>query len=250
MDIFSRYYRKQFIKIFLWSILVLITLFSLLSSTVNARSNLDNMLDKHTKRGAAKIAYNIIEKLPQKGADLVIYEIDPVTNKSSFAIFVVIDQKSEKIKIYNFPFRNKIDVKKAEKIAEEINNKKEIDYIKANIIPFLGMIDVVDGIKVGRKKVKMDSQQAFQYLMDENISSSERLIRQSEILTGFGNKTKEKNISLLFPELFLSFYSGFKKLESNLTFDEIFKYGSYFARYGSDGVEIYYPGAEQNDISP
>ena len=47
-----------------------------------------------------------------------------------------------------------------------------------------------------------------------------------------------------------SFYSGFKKLESNLTFDEIFKYGSYFARYGSDGVEIYYPGAEQNDISP
>ena len=230
-------------------LIVIITCF-LLSMPINASNDLDSILDKYTKSGADKIAYNIIKELPEKGADLTIYEIDPVTNKSSFLIFVVFDNKSKKIKVYNFPFRNRIDIKNAEKIAKKINNKNEIDFIKANIIPFLDMIDIVDGIEVERKKVKMNSQKAYQYLMDDRISSSMRLRRQTKILNGFGNKIRDKNIALLFPELFFAFYNGFEKLESNQSFNNIFNYGSYFARYGSDGLEIYYPGAEKNDLSP
>ena len=244
------YFENKLLKIFLLIILVVTMTCFLFSFTVNAKSSLDNILEQNTKRGADKIAYNIIKKLPQRGADLIIYEIDPVTNKSSFIVFIVIEEKTRKIKIYNLPFRNRVNIKIAEKIARKINNEKELDFIKANIIPFLGMIDIVDGIKVGREKIKMDRQKALQYLKEEKVSSAERLDRQANILTAFGNKIKKRNISLLFPELFLSFYNGFKKLESNLSYNEIFKYSSYFARYGSERVEIYYPGAKQNDLSP
>ncbi len=199
------------------------------------------LMDRLLGDGAKEIGLQVRDKM-EKEADLVLYEVTPDEDRATFIIFLLVNDDHQRIDIYQVPLRNQVDIRAAEEIAQYINRGPIELYARANLLYFVDIIDIYDGVTIQTREgpIKMDSKRAREYMqIKEQAEDFERLKRQEEILLALEEKMFDSTNIFKFPRLVRELYTGLNRIESNITLWDGLQIGYYAVSYGLDQIQVY-----------